>query len=121
MTEHEFLLICAPHTNKLFPVLVSVALGPITVIFENTAAVCGLKHFRLHRYHFQKLHFLKYLQQMNPSVKYQTVLFPETIIGIKIIIQCSERNQVCTIYCSTKPFKRIIICIRNLYIVNNST
>ena len=41
--KDEFLLICAPHTKRLLPVFAKVALGPITVIFENTASVCGVK------------------------------------------------------------------------------
>ena len=37
----EFLLICAPHTKRLLPLFERVAFGPNTVMFENTAAVCG--------------------------------------------------------------------------------
>src|SRR6185436_18741766 len=38
----EFLLICAPHTNRLLPVLAKVALGPQIVILLKIALVCGV-------------------------------------------------------------------------------
>ena len=43
----EFLLICAPQTNKLFPVFAKVALGPITVMLLKTTDVCGNKELPL--------------------------------------------------------------------------
>ena len=115
----EFLLICAPARNKLFPIFVNVALGPIAVILLNIALVFGVAVVPAGLLSLSNASEVE-ISAIRESRMYQAKLNFSAIpiISIKIIILCFISDQVFCIYGSTKPFISIIFCIGYLDMID---